>query len=97
MMMEPIESRVLDINSEAYGVGTDQLMDNAGNALADEINGKYPEGHVTVICGTGNNGGDGFVAANRLHDLGRSVIVFLVKDKKDVREEVARSKLQQMM
>ncbi len=95
-MMDPIESKVLDINSEAYGIRTDQLMTNAGNALADEINMRYPGGKISIICGTGNNGGDGFVAARKLHELGRDVIVLLVKGKDDVRGEVARYMLQQI-
>ncbi len=95
-MMDPIESRVLDINSEAYGVRPDKLMSNAGDALADEIHGKYPEGNISIVCGTGNNGGDGFVAARRLHELGRSAIILLVKGKDDVRGDVARHMLQQI-
>ena len=94
-MMEPLESRVIDINAEVLGVGTDELMDNAGKALANEIDARFGQGvkTIAIVCGTGNNGGDGFVAAGALAELGWNVKVLLVKTRKDVRGEVAKSKL----
>ena len=94
-MMEPLESRVLDINAEALGVGTDELMGNAGKALANEINARFGQGvkTIAIVCGTGNNGGDGFVAAGVLAELGWSVKVLMVKTREEVKGDVARSKL----
>jgi hydroxyethylthiazole kinase-like uncharacterized protein yjeF len=52
------------------------LMQKAGQACADVLHAEFPEGRVVVLAGPGNNGGDAFVAAQRLSDLGRNVWVF---------------------
>lgn len=65
-MMSPLDSKILDINSEALGVTVDELMDNAGRAVADVISNEFPEKGVLFVCGTGNNGGDGLAAAYHL-------------------------------
>ena len=52
------------------------LMQKAGQACADVLHAEFPEGRVVVLAGPGNNGGDAFVAAQRLRDLGRNVWVF---------------------
>ena len=52
------------------------LMENAGRAVADEAIKMVPIGaKITVLCGPGNNGGDGFVAARLLRERGYSVRV----------------------
>ena len=66
-MISPLDSRVLDANSESLGVEVDVLMANAGEALADVITDLYSGKKILFVCGTGNNGGDGYVAA-RLHE-----------------------------
>jgi len=58
------EVKVLDLNSEAMGIPTLNLMENAGKALAEQIMLLPTKGKtVLFLCGTGNNGGDGLVAA----------------------------------
>jgi NAD(P)H-hydrate epimerase len=50
------------------------LMENAGRAVADEVARRFPDaGTVAVLCGPGNNGGDGFVAARHLAERGYRV------------------------
>ena len=62
--MSPLDSRVMDANAEALGVSVTELMGNAGKAVAEFIEKRYPGRSVLFVCGPGNNGGDGFAAAS---------------------------------
>ena len=56
------------------GVPGVELMENAGRAVAEEVTKRFPDAReVAVLCGPGNNGGDGFVAARHLLDKGYAV------------------------
>jgi hydroxyethylthiazole kinase-like uncharacterized protein yjeF len=56
------------------GVKGATLMENAGRAVADEVSRRFPDAAtVAVLCGPGNNGGDGFVAARHLKERGYKV------------------------
>src|SRR5207249_466650 len=59
---------------EAYPGSLDELMERAGTAVAELVLRSYP-GRVTVVCGKGNNGGDGKVCARALRAAGRDVTV----------------------
>lgn len=50
------------------------LMENAGRSVAEEVL-RFDARHIVVVCGKGNNGGDGFVAARHLYNRGRNVRV----------------------
>lgn len=68
------------------GVPLDQLMENAGLAVAQEawlMLGEIAERRILVLAGPGNNGGDGLVAARHLKDWGADVIVYLLKRRSD--------------
>ncbi len=68
-MISPARMRVVERNAVALGVTELQLMESAGRALADCARKKNPA-RVLVLCGKGNNGGDGLVAARYLqHDV----------------------------
>ncbi len=84
------EIHVLDRNSEYHGVPTIRLMENAGEAVADVIQKKMDlKGKkVLVLCGMGNNGGDGFVAARYLSESCK-VTVVLAKKVEDIRSGIA--------
>src|SRR2546430_16590553 len=64
-MISPAEMRVLDRNAQYFGVSILELMENAGKAVADAARSEFGATgkNVLVLCGTGNNGGDGLVAA----------------------------------
>src|SRR3989454_7406534 len=67
-MISPAEMRVLDRNAQYFGVSILELMENAGKAVADVARSEFGAAgkNVLVLCGTGNNGGDGLVAARHL-------------------------------
>jgi ADP-dependent NAD(P)H-hydrate dehydratase / NAD(P)H-hydrate epimerase len=60
---------------EEQGVPSEQLMEAAATALAEAVAGLSPQGPVRVLCGKGNNGGDGLIAARKLAELGFDVDV----------------------
>jgi NAD(P)H-hydrate epimerase len=60
---------------EGQGVPGEELMEAAGTALAEAVAGLAPDGPVRIVCGKGNNGGDGLVAARRLSAMGFEVEV----------------------
>ena len=59
----------------AAGVPSIKLMENAGAAVADAVDTHYPFANVLVLCGPGNNAGDGFCAAANLRERGYRVRV----------------------
>ena len=64
-----------------YPGPTLELMERAGQAVAEAVLRRYPEARrASVWCGGGNNGGDGLVVARRLHEAGREVEVLLLAD-----------------
>lgn len=73
-----------DRRAQALGVPGDRLMEEAGTAVAAAVKalalttGRWGKGAVLVLCGPGNNGGDGLVAARRLAQAGAEVAVVLV-------------------
>src|SRR5690606_18572387 len=68
------------------------LMENAGRAVADEIEWiAEPGARVAVLCGPGNNGGDGFVAARMLRERGYSVSVALLGAREALKGDAAQA------
>jgi ADP-dependent NAD(P)H-hydrate dehydratase / NAD(P)H-hydrate epimerase len=72
--------------SEGFWVPSLTLMENAGSSVAEFALSAYSSAKAFgVICGKGNNGGDGFVVARKLHDAGREVRVLLLADASELR------------
>lgn len=76
------EMQALEAASEAAGVSTDTLMENAGLACAERIRqrmGGAAGRHVVVLVGPGNNGADGLVLARHLRRWGADVCCYIVR------------------
>jgi len=82
------EMRELDRKAiEEYKIPGIVLMENAGRNVAEEILQMIDDPHqakVAILCGKGNNGGDGFVVARHLHNHSIHVDVFLIARVSDI-------------
>src|SRR3954469_9998743 len=59
-------------------IAVEDLMERAGEGLAGVVARRAPAGRIVFVCGKGNNGGDGVVAARLLRQAGRDVDVLVV-------------------
>src|SRR5437899_12588254 len=88
-MISPLEMRVLDRNAQYFGISTLDLMEAAGKAVAEVARSEFGAAgkRVLVLCGTGNNGGDGLVAARHLSKEARvTVLLARSPDQFDTKE-----------
>jgi NAD(P)H-hydrate epimerase len=86
--MGVVDRRTVD----SFGISLDVLMENAGGAVAAFCLRQYPAArHIAVLCGKGNNGGDGLVAARVLARSGKAVRVVLLGRGDALKEEAARA------
>ena len=85
------EMRSVDrVTAERFGGSSLQLMENAGQAVTRFILQQYPDlQRVSVLCGRGNNGGDGFVVARELFSAGHDVRVLLLGNIEDLKGDAA--------
>ena len=74
------DMRLVEAAAVAGGLDYPRLMENAGSAAGRMIRSRYEvRGRkVSVLCGKGNNGGDGFVVARKLMEAGAEVTVVLL-------------------
>ena len=79
---------------DSYHIALSQMMENAGRDLAEmarrTLHGQVREHPITILCGPGNNGGGGMVAARHLHNWGAHVNVVLAAKSAGLREVSAR-------
>ncbi|HJV05668.1 MAG TPA: NAD(P)H-hydrate epimerase, partial [Actinomycetota bacterium] len=82
------ETAALDRETEARGTSVETLMERAGRAVArataDLLGGTYGR-RIVVVCGKGNNGGDGLVAARHLGAWGAAPVVVLLANPEELR------------
>jgi hydroxyethylthiazole kinase-like uncharacterized protein yjeF len=75
-MIQPERMKVVEQNAIALGLSTLQMMESAGKSLSDAAD-SYNPGSVLVLCGKGNNGGDGMVAARYLQQRKGIAVCYL--------------------
>src|SRR5271157_674533 len=84
--------RIDRLTTERYGVPSLTLMENAGRCVVEFLAGRFaPLAHhnSVILCGRGNNGGDGFVVARLLRDKGLKPRVLLFADPRKVQGDAA--------
>src|SRR3984893_1955425 len=80
------------LTTERYGIPGVELMENAGTAIAEFLQARIAvlaEQKILVLCGKGNNGGDGLVVARQLKDSGCKAVVFLFANPGSVEGDAA--------
>ncbi|HET6199406.1 MAG TPA: NAD(P)H-hydrate dehydratase [Candidatus Acidoferrales bacterium] len=89
------EMRAADrLTTERYAIPSLALMENAGSAITRFIAAHFSplkRRRVVVLCGKGNNGGDGFVVARKLRELGGQPIVLLFADPSELTGDAAEN------
>ncbi|MDA4122020.1 MAG: NAD(P)H-hydrate epimerase [Thaumarchaeota archaeon] len=99
--LTPERMRELEFRAAQRGIGVDVLMENAGRAVARAILDLYgtrrDQGRtLLVICGTGNNGGDGFVAARYLSMKWEVRVLILAASPSMIKTKEARDNLERL-
>jgi NAD(P)H-hydrate epimerase len=84
------ECYAADSFAAAQGIEAASLMENAGRAVADSLVARYSPCRTTVLCGPGNNGGDGFVVARLLSEQGWAVKLALLGDVGTLKGDAAK-------
>jgi ADP-dependent NAD(P)H-hydrate dehydratase / NAD(P)H-hydrate epimerase len=91
------EMRQVDrLTTERYGIPSLQLMENAGKSVFDYLRASFSDvavSNATILCGKGNNGGDGLVVARFLQEAGFKPSVYLFAEPDTLRGDAAENLL----
>jgi ADP-dependent NAD(P)H-hydrate dehydratase / NAD(P)H-hydrate epimerase len=90
-LLTPLQMGDADRATTASGIDGFGLMEAAGSAVAVAVGARWPMRQVTVLCGPGNNGGDGLVAARHLADAGWPVKLALLGSRDKLTGEAAHA------
>ena len=90
-LLTPLQMGDADRVTRASGIDGFGLMEAAGSAVAVAVGARWPMRPVTVLCGPGNNGGDGFVAARHLEAAGWPVQLALLGSRDKLSGEAAHA------
>ncbi len=93
LILTPQQIRQAENDANAKGLSFADMMENAGRGCAEFIIKSFPPCKTAVLCGSGKNGGDGYVIARYLAEDGFSVCVYNLADGNDALSATMRAKL----
>jgi len=88
-LLSVVQMYAADQAAMSSGISGTALMEAAGAGVAHEIALRWPVGRIAILCGPGNNGGDGFVAARYLQEVGWTVRLGLLGSKENLKGDAA--------
>lgn len=90
-ILTPQEMRLAEQAVFDAGTSSFDVMQRAGEAVAEFVHAHWPDGDIQVLCGPGGNGGDGFIAAAGLAKRWRKVTVFCAVPVADLKGDAAKA------